>query len=388
MGATDGLSRFSCRPLNFFNAIITVMNELIKRLENLKTSILNLQSSLNLPQKEQRILELEDKMQAADFWADNQTAQKISQEHNQLKKFYDFWVSLGKQTEEVLELVKHNQDESDETKSYLEKQADDLEEEYKKHRFVALLSKKYDDHNAIFSLHSGAGGVDAQDWADMLLRMFLRYAEKQGFSTEILELSRGEQGGLKTCVVEVRGPYAYGLFKSEAGVHRLVRLSPFNPAHTRETSFALLELLPLLEEQEEMKIDPKDLKIEANTASGHGGQSVNTTYSAIRITHIPSGIKVSIQNERSQHQNREIAMKILTAKLKTLEEERLQKEKQDIRGEFKSAEWGNQIRSYVLHPYKMVKDHRTGMETSDPESVLNGELSEFVESYLEHFASK
>jgi peptide chain release factor 2 len=364
------------------------MNELIKRLENLKTSILNLQSSLNLPQKEQRILELEDKMQAADFWADNQTAQKISQEHNQLKKFYDFWVSLGKQTEEVLELVKHNQDESDETKSYLEKQADDLEEEYKKHRFVALLSKKYDDHNAIFSLHSGAGGVDAQDWADMLLRMFLRYAEKQGFSTEILELSRGEQGGLKTCVVEVRGPYAYGLFKSEAGVHRLVRLSPFNPAHTRETSFALLELLPLLEEQEEMKIDPKDLKIEANTASGHGGQSVNTTYSAIRITHIPSGIKVSIQNERSQHQNREIAMKILTAKLKTLEEERLQKEKQDIRGEFKSAEWGNQIRSYVLHPYKMVKDHRTGMETSDPESVLNGELSEFVESYLEHFASK
>jgi peptide chain release factor 2 len=225
-------------------------------------------------------------------------------------------------------------------------------------------------------------------WADMLLRMFLRYAEKQGFSTEILELSRGEQGGLKTCVVEVRGPYAYGLFKSEAGVHRLVRLSPFNPAHTRETSFALLELLPLLEEQEEMKIDPKDLKIEANTASGHGGQSVNTTYSAIRITHIPSGIKVSIQNERSQHQNREIAMKILTAKLKTLEEERLQKEKQDIRGEFKSAEWGNQIRSYVLHPYKMVKDHRTGMETSDPESVLNGELSEFVESYLEHFASK
>jgi peptide chain release factor 2 len=218
--------------------------------------------------------------------------------------------------------------------------------------------------------------------------MFLRYCEKKGFTTEIIELSKGEQGGVKTAVVEVHGAYAYGLLKSEAGVHRLVRLSPFNPAHTRETSFALLELLPLLEEKEEMEINPKDLKIEANTASGHGGQSVNTTYSAIRITHIPTGLKVSIQNERSQHQNREIAMKILMAKLKALEAENLQKEKQEIRGEFKSAEWGNQIRSYVIHPYKLVKDHRTGFESTDPESVLNGELDEFVESYLELIASK
>ncbi len=363
------------------------MNEFIKKLESLKSEILNLKSHLNLPQKEQKILELEEQMQAPDFWADNQHAQKISQEYTALKKFYDFWTGLEKETDEILELVKTNQDESPETSEYLKKQFSELEEKYKKNRFVALLSKKYDDHNAIFSLHSGAGGVDAQDWADILLRMFLRYADKKGFTTEILELSRGDQGGLKTCVVEVKGPYAYGLFKSEAGVHRLVRLSPFNPAHTRETSFALLELLPLLEEQEELKIDPKDLKIEANTASGHGGQSVNTTYSAIRITHIPSGIKVSIQNERSQHQNREIAMKILMARLKTLEEEKLQKEKQEIRGEFKSAEWGNQIRSYVLHPYKMVKDHRTGMETSDPESVLNGELDDFVEKYLESKAN-
>ncbi|MCL5666881.1 MAG: peptide chain release factor 2 [Patescibacteria group bacterium] len=362
------------------------MNELIKRLENLKSEILNLKSHLNLPQKEQRILELEDQMAAPNFWADNQNAQKVSQEYNQLKNFYDFWVNLEKDAQETLELVRHNRDESEETKKYLESHTADLENQYRKNRFVALLSKKYDDHNAIFSLHSGAGGVDAQDWAEMLLRMFLRYCEKKGFKTEILETSRGEQGGIKTAVVEVFGPFAYGLLKSEAGVHRLVRLSPFNPAHTRETSFALMELLPILEEQEELKVDPKDLKIEANTSSGHGGQSVNTTYSAIRITHIPTGIKVSIQNERSQHQNRELAMKILMSKLKSLEEEKLQKEKQEIRGEFKSAEWGNQIRSYVLHPYKLVKDHRTNFETSDPDSVLNGELDEFVEKYLEKTA--
>lgn len=362
------------------------MNELIKRLESLLAEVQNLTGHLNLPQKEQRLLELADRMQQGDFWRDNQQAQKVSQEYNQLKKFYDFWINLEQQISENLELVRHNTDESEQTKKYLAEQTGDLEVQYRKNRFVALLSKKYDDHNAIFSLHSGAGGVDAQDWADMLLRMFLRYCERKGFRTEIIELSKGEQGGVKTAVVEVFGAYAYGLLKSEAGVHRLVRLSPFNPAHTRETSFALLELLPLLEDQEELKLDPKDLKIEANTSSGHGGQSVNTTYSAIRITHIPSGLKVSIQNERSQHQNKELAMKILMAKLKSLEEEKLAKEKQEIRGEFKSAEWGNQIRSYVLHPYKLVKDHRTGLETSDPDSILNGELDEFVEKYLEQQA--
>ncbi len=371
------------------------MNELIKRLEQLKFEISNLKSHLNLPQKEQRILELEDKMQGQGFWNDNEHAQNVSREYNQLKSFYDFWQKLEKDVDGTLELVRATSDSATSPAApsparggesdieYLQTQTRELEKQYRENRFVALMSKKYDDHNAIFSVHSGAGGVDAQDWADMLLRMMLRYCEIKKLSTEIIETSRGEQGGLKSAVVEVRGPFAYGLLKSEAGVHRLVRLSPFNPAHTRETSFALIELLPELEEKEKLEIDPKDLKIEANTASGHGGQSVNTTYSAIRITHIPTGIKVSIQNERSQHQNREVAMKILMAKLKAVEEEKLEKEKQALRGEFKSAEWGNQIRSYVLHPYKMVKDHRTGFETSDPESILNGELEEFVEKYLE-----
>jgi len=364
------------------------LNELQKRLENLLQEVKNLKTNLSLPQKEQRILELEDQMQLEGFWNDNQAAQKVAQDYKHLKGFVDFWLGLEKEIQETFDLVKNNTDESEETKSFLIQHAEELEKKYKKNRFVALLSKKFDDHNAIFSVHSGAGGVDAQDWADMLLRMFLRYCEKKGFTTEVLEFNKGSEGGVKSAVVEVHGPYAYGLLKSEAGVHRLVRLSPFNPAHTRETSFALLELLPLLEEKEEFSIDPKDIKLEVTTASGHGGQSVNTTYSAVRLTHIPTGLKVSIQNERSQHQNREIAMKILMAKVKALEEEKLQQEKLVIRGEFKSAEWGNQIRSYVLHPYKMVKDHRTDYETSDPDSVLNGELDEFVEKFLELTAQK
>ncbi|MBL8030538.1 MAG: peptide chain release factor 2 [Candidatus Doudnabacteria bacterium] len=366
------------------------MQELIKRAEFLINEIIDLKKHLNLPQKEQRILELEDKMQAVGFWADNQAAQKIVQEHSQLKKFYNFWQQLQSDAEFNLEMLKseNQQDKFAEAdKTLFLQEIEKLEKAYKQNRLVALLSKKYDDHCAIFSVHSGAGGVDAQDWAEMLLRMFLRFADKKGFVTEILELNKGSEGGVKSAVVTVRGPFAYGFFKSEAGVHRLVRLSPFNPAHTRETSFALMELLPELEEQEELKIDPKELKIEANTASGHGGQSVNTTYSAIRITHLPTGLKVSIQNERSQHQNRELAMKILMSKLRALEEEKLQKEKLELRGEFKSAEWGNQIRSYVIHPYKLVKDHRTGFESTNPDEILDGNLDEFVEKYLESIAS-
>ncbi len=359
------------------------MNDLIKRLENLLSQIKDLQQHLNLPQKEQRLLELETQMQEPDFWNDNETAQKVSQEYNQLKNFYDFWNDLEKNVSDNLELIKQNTDESTETISYLEKQVVELEDQYNKNRFVLLMSKKYDDHNAIFSIHAGAGGVDAQDWAEMLLRQYLRYCEKKGFKTEVIELNKGQDAGIKSATVEVHGAYAYGLLRSEAGVHRLVRLSPYNPAHTRETSFALLELIPLLEEQEHIKLDPKDLEIEANTASGHGGQSVNTTYSAIRITHKPTGLKVSIQNERSQHQNRELAMKILAAKVQALEDEKLAKEKKELRGEFKSAEWGNQIRSYVIHPYKMVKDHRTNYEETEPDKVFDGGIDEFIEKYLE-----
>ncbi len=362
------------------------MQELIKQLEALIAEIIDLKKSLNLDQKKQKIAELGDAMQAPDFWNDNERAQQVSQEYKQLSDLVTLWEKLENDNRDLLELAKGDQSDSSSNKSYIEEQFAELQTTYKKNRFVALLSKQYDDHNAIFSIHAGAGGTDAQDWAEMLLRMFLRYCERRGFKTDVIELNRGQEAGIKSATIEVHGAYAYGLLKSEAGVHRLVRLSPFNPAHTRETSFALLELLPILEEKEHGPLDPKDLHIEATTSSGHGGQSVNTTYSAIRITHIPTGLKVSIQNERSQHQNKELALKILAGRLAKLEQEKALLEKKELRGEFKSAEWGNQIRSYVLHPYKMVKDHRTDFETSDPDSVLNGELDEFVEHYLEYAA--
>ncbi len=359
------------------------MNEQITRLEALAEDAKNLTSKLNLEQKQQQILELGEVMRAPDFWNDTEHAQTISQQYNNLKTFLDFWQSIDDKISEVTELVTTNTDHSDETEKYLEAQVKDLEKSYHDNRLLIMMSGKYEDHHAIFAIHAGAGGTDAQDWTEILLRQYLRYAEKHNLKTEILDQSKGGEAGLKSVTVHAKGLNAYGLFKSEAGVHRLVRLSPFNPAHTRETSFALLELIPELAEQEGVKLDPKDLDIEANTSSGHGGQSVNTTYSAIRITHKPTGIRVSIQNERSQHQNKELAMKILLGKLQALEDEKLAKEKKELRGEFKSAEWGNQIRSYVLHPYKMVKDHRTDYEESDPEAVLDGELDSFVEKYLE-----
>ena len=304
----------------------------------------------------------------------------------------EFWEKLEKDVVELEELVKLSsplpnpppQGEGKNTGSELESIYEDLKRRYEQTRVSTFFSDKYDDHDAIVSIHSGAGGLDAQDWAEILLRMYLRFAEKRGFKTILIDNNRNPEGGIKSATFEAHGDYAYGYLKSEAGVHRLIRLSPFNPAHTRETSFALVEILPVLEREEEFKIDPKDIKFEAKTASGHGGQSVNTTYSAVRLTHIPSGITVSIQNERSQTQNKEQAMKILTAKLKKLEEEKQIAAKLELRGEYKSAEWGNQIRSYTMHPYQLVKDHRTDFETSNIDEILDGNLDEFIEKYLEN----
>lgn len=337
-----------------------------------------------VPQLKQKAGELTDQMGQKDFWADQEHARRISKQHDAITKTLEGWQKLKEKTEELQNLAKLNESEQDSKIAHeITGQIPGLRAELTRFRLKTFLSGKYDDHDCLLSVHSGAGGTDAQDWAEILLRMYLRYAEREGWSIELIDKSTGAEAGIKSAVVSIRGPYAYGHLKAEAGVHRLVRQSPFNPAHTRETSFALIEVLPELESHEEFLLDPKELKIEASTSRGAGGQSVNTTYSAIRVTHIPTGIKVSIQNERSQAQNKAQALKILQSKLKTLEEEKQRQEKLQIRGEFHSAEWGNQIRSYVLHPYKLVKDHRTEKERTDPDNVLDGDLDDFIAAYLE-----
>lgn len=245
-----------------------------------------------------------------------------------------------------------------------------------------LLSGEYDPRDAILAIHAGAGGTDSQDWAEILLRMYLRWAEGRGFKARILDSSPGEEAGLKSATVEVTGQYAYGYLKAEKGVHRLVRLSPFDAAHRRHTSFALVEVLPASDEEVEVKIDPQDLRIETYRSSGPGGQHVQKTSSAVRVTHVPSGIVVTCQNERSQLQNKQTALKILRSRLLELELQKREEEQARLKGVRVSAEWGNQIRSYVLHPYTMVKDHRTGLEKGNAQAVLDGEIDEFIETYL------
>ncbi|MBI4049287.1 MAG: peptide chain release factor 2 [Candidatus Doudnabacteria bacterium] len=337
-----------------------------------------------LAQKKQKILEIEDQMASPNFWSDQQRTKEIAQELDALRNQALEWEKLEKDLDELQSMAEMAQKEGDKAlESDLKAKFSDLKALFEHIRLSTFLSGKYDKNHAFLSIHAGAGGVDAQDWAEMLRRMYLRFAEKEKFKAAIIDESRGLEAGIKSTVMEIVGPHAFGYLKGEAGVHRLVRLSPFNPAHTRETSFALVEVLPSIDHSE-YKLSLAEVEIEAKTSRGHGGQSVNTTYSAIRATHKPTGITVTIQNERSQTQNKEQALKILAAKLMQLEEEKRQAEKLKIRGEFKSAEWGNQIRSYVLHPYKLVKDHRTNYEISDAEAVLDGNLEGLIKAYLEY----
>lgn len=322
---------------------------------------------------------LEVEMASAGFWKDAERAKRVSKHAADLRGELEMWKKELAELDGLKELAELG-DESmaDEIRSRLH----DTRARFTKLEFSTLFAGAHDASNAIISIHAGAGGTEAQDWAEMLTRMLFRFAERKGWDVQALWESRGEEAGIKGITFRVAGRFAYGYLRSEAGVHRLVRISPFDAEKMRHTSFALVEAIPELEEVEEIEIDPKDLRIDTFMSGGKGGQSVNTTYSAVRIVHVPTNISVQCQNERSQQQNKETALKILKSKLHQLEEQKLQEEKQKLRGEYKSAEWGNQIRSYVLQPYQMVKDHRTEYETSDTQGVLDGELEPFMEAYL------
>lgn len=319
------------------------------------------------------------------FWADTKKAKAVSKHAADLRTELDAWEKLQKDTRDLQEYAELAQSEGDETvHDEVAMRLKELETRFTRMEFATLFSGPHDTDNAIVSLHAGSGGTDANDWTAMLARMYGRFAEEKDWKVETLDESRAEIAGFKSLTFRVEGRYAYGYLKSEAGVHRLVRISPFDAEQMRHTTFALVEVIPEFADVEDADIDPKDLRIDTFMSGGKGGQSVNTTYSAVRIVHIPTGITVQCQNERSQMQNKEVAMKVLKARLLARREEEQQKEKSKIRGEYHSAEWGNQIRSYVLHPYKMVKDHRTNHETSDAQAVLDGALEPFMEAYLRH----
>ena len=323
--------------------------------------------------------------EAADpsFWDDHRRAQQKMRRLSGFKEEAEEWRGLDRQAASIDELLALALEERDESlRDTCVEEIAGLTEKLDALEFKLVLSGEFDRRNAIVAIHAGAGGVESQDWVRMLMRMYLRWAERRGGESDVLDVSPGEEGGIKSTVLQVSGEYAYGYLRSERGVHRLVRLSPFDADHARHTSFALLEVLPEAEEGTDVSIDPGDLKIEVFRAGGAGGQNVQKNSTAVRITHQPTGIKVSCQNERSQYQNKAIAMKILLARLVEREMKLRAEEVARLKGDHISPEWGNQIRSYVLHPYKMVKDHRTGFETSDADSVLDGGLEGFISSYL------
>ena len=300
-----------------------------------------------------------------------------------LKEEVEVWTELEQRAKDTLELLELAVAEGDEGLiSEVEAEAQELEAALERQEFRLALSGKYDRNDAILTIHAGAGGIDAQDWSQMLLRMYLRWAEARGYETEIIDWVDGEEAGIKRAAVEVRGPWAYGYLKAERGVHRLVRLSPFDGAHRRHTSFALVEVVPALEDDIEIEINPDDLRIDVFRAGTAGGQHMQKNATAVRITHIPTGIVVQCQNERSQVQNRQYALKVLRGKLYELERKRQEEQLAELKGEHVDAGWGNQIRSYVLHPYQMVKDLRTGYETGKAQAVLDGELDDFIEAWL------
>ena len=359
------------------------MENLLKKIEDLRERFLTAKKLQDIDRLTEKSHEKKTLMNSPDFWNDREAAVLVGQEVEELDNEINKWVDFEKEIRELEELVALSEKDKDLS---LNEEAEikfaDLTKKLESLEFLMLLSEKYDDHNAIVSVHAGTGGVDAQDFAEMLERMLLRYAEKRKFKIEIIDRNLANEAGIKSSSFRVIGRYAFGYLQSENGVHRLVRISPFDAESMRHTSFALVEVIPELPEAEDIIIKDEDLKMDFFHSSGPGGQNVNKTSSAVRLTHIPTKTIVTCQSERSQHQNREIAMRVLKSKLKLLEENKRGVEEKKLKGEPKTAFWGRQIRSYVLQPYQMVKDHRSDFETSAVTRVLDGELADFSEAYL------
>ncbi|MFC1915306.1 peptide chain release factor 2 [Chloroflexota bacterium] len=357
------------------------MQELRDKLEDLRSRVSMALVHLDVTAKEAEIARLEKQSVRPDFWLDQVKAQHVMRQLAKQKKVVQRWRELEKKVadiDELLSLAEEDtallaeiQSEIEEVASYL----DELE-------FQMALSGEYDDRNAILTIHAGAGGTESQDWAETLMRMYLRWAERRGYQTEVLDISPGEEAGLKSVVIGINGDYANGYLKPEHGVHRLVRLSPFDADHARHTSFALVEVMPEARADVDVRIEPGDLKVETFRSSGPGGQHMQKTSSAVRLTHLPTGLVVASQSERSQYRNKEIALRILQARLLELELEKRAEEKASLKGKRIAAGWGNQIRSYVLHPYKMVKDHRTNYQVGNADAVLDGDLDGFINAYF------
>jgi peptide chain release factor 2 len=356
------------------------VDDLQRQAQEVQSALADAMQRIGFDALQAKKAELDAQVLAPDFWDNPEKAQKIVKEQASLEKRIQPWVGLKQSVGEAIELIELG-DSSIETE--IASQVKTAQDTFAELKEELKFSGIYDDHDALLSLHAGAGGADAQDWTAMLLRMYVRWAEQNNYSVLMVEESPGEEGGTKSATLEITGMFAYGKLKGEHGVHRLVRLSPFN-AESRETSFAKIEIMPKVDAPDEVEIDEKDLKIDVYRSGGHGGQSVNTTDSAVRITHLPTNTVVAIQNERSQLQNRETAMTILRSRLAQLQLEQHAERVSELKGPNEQAAWGNQIRSYVLHPYKQVKDLRTEHTSSDPDKVLDGDLNPFITAYLDH----
>ncbi|MDN4592718.1 peptide chain release factor 2 [Polycladomyces subterraneus] len=359
------------------------LGELKQEVTNTAKRLADIRGSLDLDQKKARIAELEAQMTAPDFWDDQQQAQKVIDEANGLKAQVETMTKLEQAHEDLQVLLELAAEEDDE--SLLEEAEEtirSLKKEMTQFELSLLLSEPYDKNNAILELHPGAGGTESQDWASMLLRMYTRWAERRGYKVETLDYLPGEEAGIKSVTLLIKGHNAYGYLKAEKGVHRLVRISPFDASGRRHTSFVSANVMPEVDDDVEVEIKPEELKIDTYRSSGAGGQHVNTTDSAVRITHLPTGIVVTCQSERSQIKNRERAMKILKARLYERMMEERRKQIDQLKGEQTEIGWGNQIRSYVFHPYSLVKDHRTQVEVGNVQAVMDGEIDVFIDAYL------